>query len=1108
MSGKQRMLAVVLVVVVFSGMFCRAAGEEGVRRVVETQRLLYEPSGMEFVAGKLNLEAVTDWRILRIVDGAEVVAEPQLGLGREEWAALTEYDTGKLGLRVLEAHLGRRGTQAASSAFYTLRQYAAEHDGKWPPSFEAWQEYLQREDVNKAQVLRTTGYEEKFGVFGGENCWGFVHDAPCAMRWYDNNGGKRYGWPTNDAVVLMELRPLYDDGKHLIVHANGFVERVAINETMVGRYGWTIKPLRQSDGGRKPPEEIRYDLRGRLQAPGWMRFVVYSSSLDKEVTCEWVIGDLPRVGGEPAKEVRNEWSQMRAASWLQMTTGTRDVSLPLSALLQVASEIYGKDINSLLEQFERRSWRRGRNNSGGETTVFGMLGGEAAVSETLQLQSLAQVSGGGREVLLSAINGVEVESHPYEEMLAGAVGGHLPLAELVPADRMMVYAAKPQALAAFLEDGAAFVSRIGATSTGRSIDYGLVERYLAKLGMNSELAQQLLRSGIVAELAIFLPDLFLINGTEVTLVCCVPQLKSLAAVLKFGNLADGDQKPMSMKAPLNGAEIHLAAKGEILILGSAASEVARAYGLLQNGGAGSLGHSAEFRYMLPQLPILESTRLYAYFSDSFIRRLVGPEVKIGQLRRMTEIGRLTKIEAARLLWEMDGKPGEEPGRDVIAQLLASGYLKGEATAYQDVVCHEDGAISSAAYGTLGQMSSLLQKPITQVTEFEAKSYKQYRDQYTSYWQQYFDPIAVRLDDTSDGELQLTTFILPLINSSLYDTLREFFSISRSDTLRTFIATPAAPLTVSFNVSEASWSDILQDMMPDEMVQQAPALVEMLNTFSGGLHIMVHDSNPVFAAGSGEMLALGGRINGGRGADLLLPLAVTLFTRPCTLLVELTTPEAARKALNTATLNNLIAGVMRHGDANIAEAYQVDAAAWIIRFEVFGINVRIKIELRDNMLLVQNIPWIEPFKLDRIEEAHGVAARALLVPGAAVMQQPAMFAAAQERLRGIAFAGGERLIPFIATGASVGEALARHQACFGFVPRHPGNGEWVLRNGRLYSDIYGSAKEVRQPQYAPDLALGVLDGVERLEVSMQFEDSGLRTNIKWRYQKRQPQVEEK
>ena len=34
------------------------------RRVVETQRLLYEPSGMEFVAGKLNLEAVT-LRILR-----------------------------------------------------------------------------------------------------------------------------------------------------------------------------------------------------------------------------------------------------------------------------------------------------------------------------------------------------------------------------------------------------------------------------------------------------------------------------------------------------------------------------------------------------------------------------------------------------------------------------------------------------------------------------------------------------------------------------------------------------------------------------------------------------------------------------------------------------------------------------------------------------------------------------------------------------------------------------------------------------------------------------------------------------------------------------------
>ena len=51
--------------------------------------------------------------------------------------------------------------------------------------------------------------------------------------------------------------------------------------------------------------------------------------------------------------------------------------------------------------------------------LFWKRWGEAKVSETLQLQSLA-LYGGGRGFVKCYC--VEVESHPYEEMLAGAVG--------------------------------------------------------------------------------------------------------------------------------------------------------------------------------------------------------------------------------------------------------------------------------------------------------------------------------------------------------------------------------------------------------------------------------------------------------------------------------------------------------------------------------------------------------------------------------------------------------------------------------------------------------------------------------------------------------------
>ena len=38
--------------------------------------------------------------------------------------------------------------------------------------------------------------------------------------------------------------------------------------------------------------------------------------------------------------------------------------------------------------------------------------------------------------------------------------------------------------------------------------------------------------------------------------------------------------------------------------------------------------------MLQQMDIEDSTEAYFYLSDSFIRQLVSPEVKVAQLRRM------------------------------------------------------------------------------------------------------------------------------------------------------------------------------------------------------------------------------------------------------------------------------------------------------------------------------------------------------------------------------------------------------------------------------------------------------------------------------------------
>lgn len=115
----------------------------------------------------------------------------------------------------------------------------------------------------------------------------------------------------------------------------------------------------------------------------------------------------------------------------------------------------------------------------------------------------------------------------------------------------------------------------------------------------------------------------------------------------------------------------------------------------------SLGSSAEFRCMLSRLPQNDSTRMYAYFSDSFIRRLVGPAVKIGQLRRLWGRAALETITAGALLHRLDGHT-EVPG---VAELADIGYVP-EQLKDQGFAVNENLSVTSPRYGTLANMSTL------------------------------------------------------------------------------------------------------------------------------------------------------------------------------------------------------------------------------------------------------------------------------------------------------------------------------------------------------------------------------------------------------------------
>jgi hypothetical protein len=80
--------------------------------------------------------------------------------------------------------------------------------------------------------------------------------------------------------------------------------------------------------------------------------------------------------------------------------------------------------------------------------VFSLLGGRAALRETLQTQLLrpqaAPTRFGAAAVPISTLKGVDVAALPFERLLAGQPGVRLALANSVPMDRPHHFA-KPSA---------------------------------------------------------------------------------------------------------------------------------------------------------------------------------------------------------------------------------------------------------------------------------------------------------------------------------------------------------------------------------------------------------------------------------------------------------------------------------------------------------------------------------------------------------------------------------------------------------------------------------------------------------------------------------------
>ncbi|QDV41001.1 hypothetical protein Enr13x_08390 [Stieleria neptunia] len=987
---------------------------------------------------------------------------------------------GKRMYAALEERQIRSSRWQVQMGFEACRQYAQDGQGVGPGSIADLAKDKRWDYVARRWNSASYRSEDLTDFIDGQPLEGpFVHLIPDVRFQFSptQSNQRKSVARENRSVLAFELRPFVDDGKHWVLHTDGQCERVAIDPQLIRSQQVKIRPMINRDSAKRAAEQPNLQYRLVLVSGEpvvqSLELQTYNQVLNTQRTIRW---DASSGSESSYAELRKPLSDARKFAW-----GPYAIAAD-GGVLQVwdqAGQTAQPDANP------QRS-----------LSMFSVLGGRAAIEETLQLQMLrATDSGQAATIDVDSLSGVKVKSHPFEKMLDGQTGGSLEIARCVPPDRFFVYVGKPESISALLDTGAPFIASIGTTLTGNCLQYNLQSRYLARLGMTRDWVDAVLTSGLTSEMALFAPDLFFIDGTDVTIVARLRQPQLLRKLLALLGASDLGTESILELPTQSGDPAYLALRDDLLFASTHRGELQQAIDLHAQHGADSLGASAEFRYMLTQLPVNEETRLYAYLSDPFVRRLVGPRVKIGQRRRVIAKAKMEALTAQVLLARLDGhaKP------DSLSELVASGHLP-QGWQHDNMLVGANGLVRSEHYDSLPRMRTLPDVPLDNVTPAEAEAYRAYVENYSRYWRRFFDPIAIRLDEVGSDQLELSTFILPLVDNSIYNGLQMFMAHQDDQTaLRVPIVEPTPVLQFSANLKDMAWQ-VVAGNFSEFFTRYSGASPAMLDDFGPSVHVAVFDADPIIAMGSGDIFgAFGGNVlRGGGNGMMMVPVALSMLTRPCSILVETKSPERTSQYLRQAALAG-ISNERRNRNFN-ASFYQVgDRDEWVWTMDVFGVvKLRYGVEVVDNYLVIRNIPWSSDDRVVSVAPADLNAALLQVSPSACKAQLPGLFAAASDANRNAVMSGLGRLYPFMLSGSkTVQQAAAEHQRLYGFYPRQLAGDQWRWSDFRMVSDSYGEPTRQRQPAFDPQQPFGLMNRIDSIQLNMQFEDDGLRSSVRWR-----------
>ncbi len=590
---------------------------------------------------------------------------------------------------------------------------------------------------------------------------------------------------------------------------------------------------------------------------------------------------------------------------------------------------YSKEILEYLEKTEKITPKikggkelmktHSRRNRGNDIDYYSLLSGGLAIRESLQIESIKPGIDKGGTVSISGLKGPEIKSHPFKEMLKGRKSKTFSLARYAPENFYYLHFNNmPGALDFFdyLSDaGGSLHKRVSP----QSADFMIKERILTQLALRENKSSRVFYRHIIEEMAITGSDPFIMEGSDISILYKIRSKAVFTTKIneyrryfkKKYNARDDSVTIGGIKGRILQTgdrriySIYLVLPDDTAVISNSVKAVEHIIETFENPKK-SLAEADDFKYMRSIYPAeARSEDGFLYLSDSFIRRLVGPELRIKEARRMYEAGRISVMERYILYYyQLNGKHpasieefysilknpenpggGSDSGRDFFKALF-------------DGLRLVQGTFSAASvtYGRNGFMIPNLEIPIDTVSEIEASEYNRFLAEYNSFWRNFFDPIGIRFK-TGKG-IRVETCILPLIDNSLYNRLMEFAGgkpvrLNPDETVPGDIFSLTLKLNQKF-LKGSGVDEILKQMAVTEPELQNHPLSDIIR---GDIRFHMNDSRPLadFNAGgiTGELF----RGNFRKGEAFFGFLAWSLF-HPVRISIPVKDGKAAAVFLNS------------------------------------------------------------------------------------------------------------------------------------------------------------------------------------------------------------------